>query len=352
MRTATRLPRYLTLAYALLIGYACLHPFAGWQPNGLPLLDFLTAPWPKYYRPLDTVLNVLGFLPFGFLLAAASPTRWPRLAVVVLTVVLASVLSLSLETAQNFLPTRVASNLDVGANAIGALLGAITGVAWGRRLFAQGGWLHQWHEHRLIEGHLGDVGVVLIGLWLLAQLSPETLLFGVGDIRRLFDLPAPLPFSPERFMRLEAVIVATNLLAIGLIVRGMLQRFSSTVLVVIALGLAARTLAAASFYLPARPLLWLTPGAIAGLAAGLPALVLGLMLPRLLRHTLAAVALLAATVLVNITPENPYLSFNQTLINQGHFLNFSGLTHLVASLWPFLALGYLSAVNLLRGEGR
>ncbi|HPR05300.1 MAG TPA: VanZ family protein, partial [Denitromonas sp.] len=75
-----------------------------------------------------------------------------------------------------------------------------------------------------------------------------------------------------------------------------------------------------------------------------------LMLPRLLRHTLAAVALLAGTVLVNLTPQNPYLIFNQTLINQGHFLNFNGLTHLVASLWPFLALAYLSAVNMRRGS--
>jgi len=352
LRAATRLPRYLALAYGLLVAYACLHPFAGWQPNGLPLFDFLSAPWPRYYRGLDIVLNVLGFLPLGFLLAAASPVRWPRLLVVLITFLGASLLSLSLETLQNFLPTRVASNLDLGANAIGALVGSVLGVLGGRRLFAEGGWLHHWHEHRLIHGHLGDLGVVLVALWLLTQLSPETLLFGVGDIRRLFDLPTPLPFSPERFMRLEGIIVATNLLAIGLITRSMLQRFSLTVFAVILFGLAARTLAASNFYIPGRPLLWLTPGAVAGLSVGVPALVLGLMLPQVLRHALAAVALLAATLLVNLSPENPYLSFNQTLINQGHFLNFSGLTHLVASLWPFLALGYLSAVNLLHGRER
>nr|HQU89910.1 VanZ family protein [Denitromonas sp.] len=75
-----------------------------------------------------------------------------------------------------------------------------------------------------------------------------------------------------------------------------------------------------------------------------------LALPHGLRQMLAAIALLAGTVLVNLAPENPYLSFNQTLINQGHFLNFNGLTHLVASLWPFLALAYLSAVNMRRGS--
>jgi VanZ family protein len=352
LRAATRLPRYLALAYGVLIAYACLHPFSGWQPTGLPLFDYLSAPWPRYYKVLDIVLNVLGFLPFGFVLATAGPVRWSRGRVVLLTLLTGTLLSVSLETAQNFLPTRVASNVDVGANATGALLGALMGVAWGRRLFAQGGWLHQWHERRLLPGHLGDLGVVLMALWLLAQLSPESLLFSGGDIRRLFDLPPPLPFSPERFMRIEGVIVATNLLAVGLIARAMLQRASSTVFALLLLGLAARTLAASNFYVPGRPLMWLTPGAVAGLGIGLPALVLGLMLPQVLRHALAAIALLAATVLVNIAPENPYLNFNQTLINQGHFLNFNGLTQLVASLWPFLALAYLSAVNLLRGAPR
>lgn len=352
MRAATQLPRYLTLAYGLLIAYACLHPFTGWRPSGLPVFDFLDAPWPKYYKVEDIVLNVLGFLPFGFVIAAAWPVRWPRLAVIGLSTLAGAALSLSLESAQTFLPTRVASNVDLGANAIGALLGAIAGVSLGRRLFDTRGWLQQWHQQRVLEGHIGDVGVVLLALWLLAQLSPETLLFAAGDVRGLFDLPRPLPFSPERFMRLETATVATSLLAVGLVARSTLQRFSMTVFVLILLGLGARTLAATSFHVPGRPLLWLTPGAIGGLAIGLPALTLALMLPRLLRHTLAAVALLAGTVLVNLTPHNPYLSFNHTLINQGHFLHFSGVTHLVASLWPFLALGYLSALNLLRSGGR
>lgn len=352
MRASTQLPRYLTLAYGLLVAYACLHPFSGWRAQGLPLFDFLLAPWPRYYRIEDIVLNVLGFIPLGFVLTAAWPEHWPRPRAAMLSILLCALLSLSLETLQTLLPTRVASNIDLGANIIGGALGALLGAALGRRIFDTRGWLHQWHEKRILEGHLGDVGVVLLALWLLAQLSSDSLLFAVGDLRRLFDLPAPLPFSPERFMRLEAAVVATHLVAAGLVARACLQRFSLTIVVLVVLGLAARTLAATSFYIPPRPLLWLTPGAIAGLGAGLPLLAAALVLPSALRQTLAAIALLAGTVLVNVTPENPYLSFNQTQINQGHFLNFNGLTQLVASLWPFLALAYLSAVNLRRGGGR
>ena len=67
----TSLPRNLALAYALLIAYACLHPLTGWRDSGLPLLDYLSAPWPKYFVAADFVFNVLGYLPLGFLASTA-----------------------------------------------------------------------------------------------------------------------------------------------------------------------------------------------------------------------------------------------------------------------------------------
>jgi hypothetical protein len=59
------------------------------------------------------------------------------------------------------------------------------------------------------------------------------------------------------------------------------------------------------------------------------------------RLALAAVLLMAATVLVNLTPPNPYLADSLKVWQQGHFLNFNGLTRVVSALWPFVALGYL-----------
>jgi hypothetical protein len=56
---------------------------------------------------------------------------------------------------------------------------------------------------------------------------------------------------------------------------------------------------------------------------------------------LAALLLMAATVLVNLAPPNPYLAASLKVWQQGHFLNFNGLTRLVSALWPFAALGYL-----------
>jgi hypothetical protein len=261
------------------------------------------------------------------------------------------VLSFALETTQNFLPTRVSSNVDLGCNLLGAFAGALLGARWGDALFDQQGWLHRWRSQRIIPGHTGDLGLVLLGLWVLAQLIPDSLLFGSGDLRQLLGLPTPLHFSPERFIRLEAALVAITIVAVGLFARCMMRTVSPwPILLLFLLGLGAKSLATSTFFVPGAPLIWLTPGARLGLLWGLPLLGTALLLPRLHQHALAGVAMLAATTLTNLLPENPYFVVQHGLARSGNFLHFHGLTQLSANLWPFLALAYLSAVGLWRGE--
>ena len=75
-RSPSSLAPALTLAYALLVAYACLHPLTGWRDSGLPALDWLWAPWPKYFILEDFLFNILGYLPLGLLLAASLPRHW------------------------------------------------------------------------------------------------------------------------------------------------------------------------------------------------------------------------------------------------------------------------------------
>ncbi|MBL8491709.1 MAG: hypothetical protein JNM82_13095, partial [Rhodocyclaceae bacterium] len=70
-------------------------------------------------------------------------------------------------------------------------------------------------------------------------------------------------------------------------------------------------------------------------------------LPGGLRRALAAMALLAATALVNLAPENPYLVNALQVWTPGYFFNFHGATSLAATVWPFLALAWL-----VRPQGR
>lgn len=344
-RALSALPRHLALAWGLLIVYACLNPFTGWRLPGLPLLDYLAAPWPRYYTGLDLAFNVLGFLPFGFFLAPVVGQRLGRVGAVLLATLAGAALSLGLETLQNFLPSRVASNVDLGCNALGALLGALAGARWGADLFDRRGGLHRWRQRQVMPGHPGDLGLILLGLWLLAQLTPGGPLFATGDLRELLSLPAPLPFDPQRYLRLEAAVAASSLLAVGLLARQMMRQPSPlAVLALVLAGIATKTLATASFFIPGEPLRWATPGALAGLAAGSLLLAVALCLPTALRQGLASLTLLAATALANLMPENPYLASGSP-IREGHFLNFHGLTQLVGALWPFLALAQLSALG-------
>ena len=85
---------------------------------------------------------------------------------------------------------------------------------------------------------------------------------------------------------------------------------------------------------------WLTQGAQLGLVIGIVVALAAVALPRAVRLILA-VLLMAATVLVNLAPPNPYLALSLKVWQQGHFLNFNGLTRLVSAAWPFIALGYL-----------
>ncbi len=87
---------------------------------------------------------------------------------------------------------------------------------------------------------------------------------------------------------------------------------------------------------------WLTPGAQIGLAIGFAlATARGGAAARRRGSCWRRCCIMAATVLVNLAPPNPYLSASLKVWQQGHFLNFNGLTRLVSALWPFAALGYL-----------
>jgi hypothetical protein len=68
---------------------------------------------------------------------------------------------------------------------------------------------------------------------------------------------------------------------------------------------------------------------------------LATLLPRTLRLTVAALALMAATVVVNLAPPNPYHAATLSVWRQGHFLNFNGLTRWLSMAWPFAAMAWI-----------
>jgi hypothetical protein len=302
----------------------------------------LQGGWPRYWTGFDLMANMLAYFPLGFLLALGLQTVVRRGARIVIAVLLCFALSLLLEALQSYLPSRVPSNLDLASNGLGGLLGVFVAERWGRWLLA----LVSAYEHRVLAPlpH-AELGITLIGLWLLAQLSPELILFGSGDLRAVLALPAAIPYNAAAAARMEAWGVALNTVAVGLFVR---QLMSPRVLALPPLllffvcALLVKSISTAVLVGPNNAFEWLTPGAIEGLLAGGGVLMLALLLPEGMRPAVASLALLLATLAINLAPPNPYRAAALAAWHQGHFLNFNGVTRWVSSLWPFLALPYLT----------
>ncbi|MRD73417.1 VanZ family protein [Rhodocyclus tenuis] len=334
------LPRYLALAYLLLIVYASLHPFTDWRDLGLSPFAFLDGGWPRYWTGFDLAINVLAYLPLGFLLTLAWRRRCGLWLAALLATLAGAALSFALESTQSWLPARVPSNLDLACNSAGAALGALGALIIGEHIARRAA---AW-RHLLDEGAHAELGVVLLGVWLITQLSPENQLFGTGDLRPLLPLTPAVAYAAHSYFLIEAAITALYLLAIGLFARSLLApRAAPAPLIVgfVVLALLVRTLAAGVLAPPQDALAWLTPGAALGLAAGGAALALALLLPGWLRLALGILALLGGATLINLSPANPYSTEALATWRQGHFLNFNGLTRVAASLWPYVALPYL-----------
>ncbi|HET7198238.1 MAG TPA: VanZ family protein [Burkholderiales bacterium] len=328
--------------YLLLVAYASLYPFEGWREHGLSPFAYLWAPVPQYVTAFDVAANVLGYVPYGFLGVAALYPPLARPLALALVLASGAALSLGLEAAQSYLPTRVAASLDVAANIAGLAAGALFAAAFLPRLQAS----QPLRRLRAIflPGTVADAGLVLLALWLFTQLNPATLLFAAGDLRDLLAAAPGTARPPQFFVAIEAITAAANLVSVAMLLSALVRpgvRASALLALLVAAALAVKVIAFAIIMRAHDVFAWLTPGAQHGLAVGLLAALAALTLPRVLRLALAAVLLMAATVLVNLAPPNPYLAATLKLWRQGHFLNFNGLTRWVSALWAFAALAYL-----------
>lgn len=342
-RRASPLSRIAFAVYVFLTAYASLYPLQGWHGHGASPFDYVFAHWPRYISGFDLAVNVLGYVPFGLLCVAALYPRIRGSGAFATATLAGALLSLVLEAGQTYLPMRDASNLDVLCNAAGAALGAagaLRALPW----MLDHGPLKRMRTALFLPGTEVDLGLVLIGLWLFVQLNPAMLLFGAGSLRDLVVAQEGKARTADFFVLVETLTSAANLVAVGLLLSALTASARPPRKMLVGLLVLALAVKSAAFALLMRAenvLRWLTPGAELGLVIGIGLALAALALPRTARLALAAVLLMAGTVLVNLAPPNPYFTATLKVWQQGHFLNFNGLTRLVSSAWPFIALAYL-----------
>jgi VanZ family protein len=343
------LARGACVVYALLLLYSGLAPWRGWRDLGVAAFAFLTAPVPRHLTNFDLVVNVLGYVPLGALVVLALHPRTRGVLAALMALVAGALLSGTIEALQTYLPSRVPSNIDLATNSLGALLGGLLAAPFASSLIDRGRLADlrlRWFERR------PSVLLLLVSLWPLAQIAPEPMLFGSGDLREALGegvsalggtWPAldPSEFGPAEFVLAEAFVVSAALLAVGLAFASAMRSAAPRAALLVALLLAAlavKTLAHGTLFGPERAAAWLTPGAYGGLAIGMLALLAASAGPVHWRPRFALVALAAALVAVNIVPVNPYFLVNLQEWRQGVFLNFNELANWLSTLWPY-ALG-------------
>ncbi len=349
----------LALIVAALIVYASLYPFDDWRAIDANPFPFLLLPLPRWWTGFDVGANLLGYMPlgamlFGALVRSNVPTR-RSIWIAWLTAVL---LSLCLEVTQNYLPRRVASNLDWALNSVGAGLGVAVALAIHRR-----GWVERWQQLRdrwFIPNSAG--GLVLLVTWPMGLLIPTPVALGVGRIlprvNELFSdtlrgtpiahwFAAPLwtsqDFLPQSAMA-EVATVALGLLApclLAFTITAPGWRRLTLVPLLAGLGIATTTLSTALNFAPQHAFAWFTAQFWLGQAGGA---LLALLASRLAARTCVALGLMGLTALVvavSQAPADPYFAQSLQAWEQGDFIRFHGAAQWIGWLWPFVALGYL-----------
>jgi VanZ family protein len=356
-----RISAWLAFFVAGFVVYASLYPFSAWRWPSNPWWAFVLAPMPVYWTAFDVVANLTGYFVWGLLLGSAWRGRLrSAFSTVAVCVALAAGLSGLLETLQNFLPSRVPSNLDCLLNTVGAGLGAATAVF----VLSLPG-VRQWGRHREAWLPPGtEPAWALLALWPMGLLVPLPVLFGQGQV--LYPLrewlhaavqgsallqgqpalwwnrwvpvsPPGAPLPPlQEFFAVVVCLSSALLLVAAASAPG--WRRAMVCLGAALAGVLVGALASAVTFGPQYAwAFWAAPQWVASGLAVLAALAL-CRAPQRLCALCALVALVCQVVLVNQAPLDPIHSLNLQAWEQGRFIRFFGVFEWVAWLWPFAAL--------------
>lgn len=324
--------------WAALLAYASLYPFWPLRPPNVEKLQAIFS-WSGMVIRSDVVFNVIAYVPFGLLLCLHYRGRNASHPIL-RAIALAGVFSATMEILQLFVPGRVTSAVDLGTNVAGALLGSL---AFADPLHAMATRpLGEARERLVIPGAYGDAALVLLGLWLLAQLNPALPFFGAGDVAREIE--------PD-LVAMRWAAVAMGICGFALFVSAMVATEVGSLRATVGLLSLALWLkfAMASFVLqPHATGEWMRGGRIEGVAIGLLAFVPLRKISRQTRIYLALVLILAGALFSKVL--GAYSAMDEFLRlfrwPHGQLASFATLTRFIHELWPFAAVVFLVALFL------
>jgi VanZ family protein len=342
--------RYYLLAYFMCIAYASVYPFREWKDASLLIpgaLDFFNSGMPRFWTGFDVIANVLVYVPLGLMLSWVLQTRLRSSVASALAFLASSCFSLLVEWVQVILPSRVPSLLDWLLNSFGALLGALLAIQVARKALDE--WLH--NKLRFVFDREAPVRearawlLMLLVLWMLAQLAPQSLAFAVGDFvsgAQRSQVQVSHVYGPL----LEASATAFSVVVIGLLMRPLLGPSVNPVAPTLAVFAAATLMKAAfaAWFVGASAAFgWFSAAAQGGLLIGLSALSVVAMAVRMHSRRFWSVVLcsvIALVVMFNLAPASNYHLNLMRTWSPKPWRAMEGILHWLGVLWPMLVVVY------------
>lgn len=326
----------LAVLYVLLIAYASLFPFSGWHLPANPFA-WLFGPLPRSISRKDALVNLLAYIPFGFIVCWRCLSAANRHVALPISLLAGFCLSLVMEMLQTFLHPREPSLVDLITNSSGTAVGSVLALFYSAATVT-GGTLRRWGEDWLEAGSNSRIGAGILLLWGLARLSPfvpaRSWPVHLPEVCPLWlTLHGRLPFHPADALVHCCTAAGLTLLAAAILQPGV--RLFRLSVAVAALILTAR------FFIVSG---YLTLEELLGYAAGIGVAVLLSRLPHDFPLFAAMTAIVAGYVLSEVTP-------GRTAAISGHFNWIPFRYHLdntlaaigliLEAIWPLSALSLL-----------
>ncbi len=334
---AMPLARAMSLSYALLIVYVSLNPFDFDFSNGIDAWAWIEAPLPRFITLFDVSVNILAYIPFGFLLVFAAYPRWRNFVALSIALGLSALLALSVETLQSWLPTRIPSLMDWWANILGGLLGGLLAIPLGPQ------WLSGSAIRRRFDQWFG-LNWAACALFLLfpwSQIYPQSSWLGTGVWGHAIFGSIDWGTLVINQVVQETLITALCWLGVALLLSSGLRTKAPQWRILN--GLLCFTVVMKTFFTALQfggefSLIWLTAGALWGMLLASLLLRWALRLDQKRRFWLALFCLVSATIAINVLPDNPYFIMNLRHWHQGRLLHFNELMQWVSVVWLPIAL--------------
>jgi VanZ family protein len=335
-------PFYLAVAYVVALVYGTLFPMSGWHTPALNPFELMMQKGLANSPKSDILTNVLVYLPLGIFLMRALPPRYKPVFVIVVVTLLTSLLSLALEICQAYLPGRVPSISDWIMNTCGGCVGALLALSL-RPETTLGHRLIHIRSLYFLPGPMANFGLLIIGLWALAQLSPLVPSLDLGNLRQGLKPLGSTLIAPGTMEWLRVAEYFTGIAAIGF-VSLTISRIRYHALLRFA-GFAGLVL------LLKIPVIGrqLSLEAVIGLLSALTIIAFFQRYGLRQKLLLSSIALISAVVAAGLYVPIPAVSetlqihaFNWVPFRSHLNNDIVGIIDILGGLWPFLALSYFA----------